>query len=91
MQSREPGFHQCELGFHNSPPRRERRSPTYSHMLTSLTMAEEIADALQYWRHLDQQGLAAVVIATAGYRIASDPYAALKKVRFPKEQVLVEL
>ena len=40
---------------------------------------------------LDRQGLAAVVLATAGYRLASDPYAALKKVRFPKEQVLIHL
>jgi nitroreductase len=49
------------------------------------------ADKYDEILHLDQQGLAAAVIATAGYRIASDPYAALKKVRFPKEQVLVEL
>lgn len=40
---------------------------------------------------LDQQGLSAVVIAAAGYRLAADPYASLKKVRFPKEQVLVKL
>src|SRR5258708_3176408 len=38
---------------------------------------------------LDQQGLSTVVVATAGYRAASDDYAALKKVRFPKEEVLV--
>jgi nitroreductase len=37
---------------------------------------------------LDKQGLNAVVIATAGYRAEADKYATLKKVRFPKEEVL---
>ena len=49
------------------------------------------ADKYDEILHVDQHGLATVVLATAGYRLASDPYAALKKVRFPKEQVLVEL
>ena len=40
---------------------------------------------------LDKQGLSAVVVATAGYRAATDKYAAQKKVRFPKEEVLVEV
>lgn len=40
---------------------------------------------------LDKQGLSAVVVATAGYRSAEDKYAALKKVRFPKEEVLLEV
>jgi nitroreductase len=40
---------------------------------------------------LDKQGLSAVVIATAGYRSTEDKYAALKKVRFPKEEVLLEV
>jgi nitroreductase len=38
--------------------------------------------------NLDKQGLSAVVIATAGYRAETDKYATLKKVRFPKEEVL---
>jgi nitroreductase len=38
--------------------------------------------------NLDKQGLSAVVIATAGYRAEADKYATLKKVRFPKEEVL---
>jgi nitroreductase len=37
---------------------------------------------------LGKQGLSAVVIATAGYRAETDKYATLKKVRFPKEEVL---
>ena len=37
---------------------------------------------------LDQQGLSTVVIAAAGYRAEADKYAGLKKVRFPKEEVL---
>jgi nitroreductase len=37
---------------------------------------------------LDKQGLSAVVIAAAGYRTEVDNYATLKKVRFPKEEVL---
>jgi nitroreductase len=40
---------------------------------------------------LDRQGLSAVVVATAGYRRDDDAYASLKKVRFPKEQVLMEI
>lgn len=38
---------------------------------------------------LDRQGLTAVVAAAAGYRAATDHHAALKKVRFPREEVLV--
>jgi nitroreductase len=40
---------------------------------------------------LDKQGLSAVVVAAAGYRASKDPYAALKKVRFPKEEVFVKV
>jgi nitroreductase len=40
---------------------------------------------------LTKQGLGAVVVAAAGYRAASDKYATLKKVRFPKEEVLVKV
>ena len=40
---------------------------------------------------LNEQGLSAVVVAAAGYRAPGGNYAALKKVRFPKEQVLVEV
>jgi len=40
---------------------------------------------------LDKQGLSAVVVAAAGYRDQSDGYAALKKVRFPKQDVLVQM
>jgi nitroreductase len=40
---------------------------------------------------LDRQGLSAVVVAAAGYRAAEDKYAALKKVRFPKEEVFVKV
>jgi nitroreductase len=40
---------------------------------------------------LEQKGLSTVVVATAGYRAATDKYAELKKVRFPKEEVLVEV
>lgn len=40
---------------------------------------------------LDKQGLGAVVVATAGYRAAADRYASQKKVRFPKEDVLVRV
>ncbi|MDD2763633.1 MAG: NAD(P)H-dependent oxidoreductase [Opitutaceae bacterium] len=48
-------------------------------------------DPVQYDKilDLDQRGLTAVVAAAAGYRAASDQYAALKKVRFPRAQVLV--
>jgi len=40
---------------------------------------------------LNEQGLSAVVVAAAGYRVPGDNYAALKKVRFAKEEVLVEV
>ena len=40
---------------------------------------------------LNEQDLSAVVVAAAGYRASGDNYAALKKVRFPKEEVLVEV
>lgn len=40
---------------------------------------------------LDKKGLSTVVVATAGYRAATDNYSNLKKVRFPKEQVLVRV
>lgn len=39
---------------------------------------------------LDQEGLATVVVAAVGYRAAGDPYATLKKVRFPRDQVIIE-
>ena len=40
---------------------------------------------------LNEQGLSAVVVAAAGYRAPGDNHAALKKVRFPKKEVLVEV
>jgi len=40
---------------------------------------------------LDKQGLHAVVAATAGYRVASDEYSQAKKVRFPHEEVLLQI
>jgi nitroreductase len=40
---------------------------------------------------LDRQNLNTVVVAAAGYRRADDSYASLKKVRFPKEQMLTEI
>src|SRR5438552_19171154 len=40
---------------------------------------------------LNEQGLSAVVVAAAGYRAPGDNYAALKKVSFPKKEVLVEV
>lgn len=40
---------------------------------------------------LDALGLTAVVVATAGYRTATDKYAALKKVRFPKNDLVVNI
>jgi hypothetical protein len=40
---------------------------------------------------LDKLGLTAVVAAAAGYRAATDNYAVLKKVRFPMDQVLVNV
>jgi nitroreductase len=40
---------------------------------------------------LEEKGLSAVAICTLGYRSASDAYAALPKVRFPKTDVLVHV
>lgn len=40
---------------------------------------------------LKTQGLTTVVAAAAGYRAAGDKYAAAKKVRFPKTEVLAEI
>jgi nitroreductase len=40
---------------------------------------------------LDKQDLSAVVIATAGYRDQTDKYATLKKVRYPREEVLLHI
>jgi len=40
---------------------------------------------------LDKQGYSAVVLATAGYRAADDPYAKLAKVRFEPEDVIVHV
>ncbi len=40
---------------------------------------------------LNQQGLSTVVAAAAGYRASCDKYAGVKKVRFPKTEVLVEV
>jgi nitroreductase len=40
---------------------------------------------------LNKQGLSAVVIAAAGYRGENDKYASLKKVRFPREGVLLHI
>src|SRR5690349_1489130 len=40
---------------------------------------------------LAQQGFGSAVIATLGYRAASDGYATAPKVRFPKEQVFAHL
>ena len=40
---------------------------------------------------LDQQGLSTVVVAAAGYRAASDKYAALPKVRFQRDDVLLHV
>lgn len=40
---------------------------------------------------LDADGLGTVVAAAAGYRAEGDNYATLKKVRFAKEQVVVEV
>jgi len=40
---------------------------------------------------LKPQGLSTVVAAAAGYRAPSDKYAGVKKVRFPKTDVLVEV
>lgn len=40
---------------------------------------------------LDKRGLAATVVATAGYRAATDNYSQAKKVRFPRDEVLVRV
>ena len=40
---------------------------------------------------LDKLGLTAVVVATAGYRASTDQYAAAKKVRFAKQDVLIQI
>ena len=40
---------------------------------------------------LEAKGLSAVALCTLGYRSASDAYAALPKVRFPKSDVLVHV
>jgi hypothetical protein len=40
---------------------------------------------------LDKLGLRTVVAATAGYRTATDKSATLKKVRFPKDQVILHV
>ena len=40
---------------------------------------------------LGKQGLSSVVVATAGYRAATDKSSAQKKVRFPKEQVCLQV
>jgi len=40
---------------------------------------------------LNKQGFASAVIATLGYRAASDQYATATKVRFPKEQVFAHV
>jgi nitroreductase len=40
---------------------------------------------------LKAKGLAAAVIATLGYRSATDNYASAPKVRFPKEQIFVQV
>jgi len=40
---------------------------------------------------LENQGLVTVVACASGYRAASDKYASLKKVRFPKQEVLLEV
>jgi len=40
---------------------------------------------------LKAKGLAAAVIATVGYRSATDKYAGAAKVRFPREQVVVHI
>jgi nitroreductase len=40
---------------------------------------------------LKAKGLASAVIATLGYRSATDKYASASKVRFPKEQIFVQV
>jgi len=41
--------------------------------------------------HLEKQGLTTAVVAAAGYRAVTDKYAAAKKVRFEKSEVLAEI
>jgi nitroreductase len=40
---------------------------------------------------LPQKGLASAMVATLGYRSAGDKYAVAPKVRFPKEEVIIEI
>lgn len=40
---------------------------------------------------LSEKGLASAVIATVGYRLPTDKYAAAPKVRFPKEQIFTRV
>jgi nitroreductase len=40
---------------------------------------------------LNNHGLSAIVAAAAGYRAATDKYASARKVRFPRDQVLVQV
>jgi hypothetical protein len=40
---------------------------------------------------LPQKNLASAMVATLGYRAATDKYAAAPKVRFPKEKVFIEI
>lgn len=40
---------------------------------------------------LEEKGLSAVVVATAGYRSPEDKYAGLAKVRYPREEVLLHV
>jgi nitroreductase len=40
---------------------------------------------------LDKLGLSAVVVATAGYRAATDKYSQAKNVRFPRDEVLLKV
>ena len=40
---------------------------------------------------MEAKGLSTVVVATAGYRAAADKYAAAKKVRFEKSQVVLHV
>jgi nitroreductase len=40
---------------------------------------------------LSQKGLASAMVATLGYRLATDKYATAPKVRFPKEKVFIEI
>jgi nitroreductase len=40
---------------------------------------------------LPQKGLASAAVATLGYRATTDKYAALAKVRFPKEKIFIHV